>query len=129
MQQFHGDSPLCPMLLSLLGTGIFLEEAVHGERAGMSLLSCVVVCHRKMATKGIQATVPRDYRGIVMHQNILVLGNLLLVLGFNAFLKERDDTLPILSDLPYSVCFWSVLCRLWRGLRGCALLDSEFLFL
>lgn len=87
------------MLLSLLGTGIFLEEAVHEEGAGMSLLSRVVVCHRKMAAKGIQATVPRECCGIVMNQNILVLGNL-LVLGFNAFLKEGDDTLTILSDLP-----------------------------
>lgn len=43
---------------------------------------------------------PREYHGIVMNQNILVLGNLLLVLGFNAFLKEGDDNLPILSDLP-----------------------------
>lgn len=67
-------------LVSSGGTGIFLEEAVHGEGAGMSLLSRAVVCHRKMAAKGIQVTVLREYHSIVMNQNILVLGNLLLVL-------------------------------------------------
>lgn len=69
------------------------------EGAGMSLLSLAAVHPRKMGAKGIQTTVPRDYPGIVMNQNILVLGNL-LILGFNTFLKERGDTLPTLSDLP-----------------------------
>lgn len=91
------ETPLCPMLLSLLGTGIFLEEAVHGEGAGMSLLSRAVVCDGKMAAEVIRARVLREYRGIVMNQS---MRNLLLVLGFKAFLKERDDILPILSDLP-----------------------------
>lgn len=61
LQLFHGDSPLCRMLLSLLGTGILLEEAVHGKGAGMSLLSRVVVSYTKMTAKGIQATVLREY--------------------------------------------------------------------
>lgn len=52
-----------------------------------------------MAAKGIQATAPRESCGVVMNQNIVILGNLLLVLGFNAFLREVDDTLPILSGL------------------------------
>lgn len=49
------------MLLSLLGTEILLEEAVHGKGAGVSLLSHVVVCYKKMTAKGIQATVLREY--------------------------------------------------------------------
>lgn len=61
MQQFHGDSPRCPKLLSLLGTGILQEEAVHGKGAGMLLLSHVMVCYTKMTAKGIRATVLREY--------------------------------------------------------------------
>lgn len=57
------------------------------EGAGMSSLILAMVCLRKTGAKDIQTTVLRDYYGIVINQNILVLGNSLLVLGFNAFLK------------------------------------------
>ena len=99
MQQFHGDSPLCPMLLSLLGgLGSSWKRLSMGKEQACHC--CAVVCHRKMAAKGVQVTVLREYHSIVMNQNIFILGNLLSVLGFSAFLKERDDTLPVLSDLP-----------------------------
>lgn len=88
MQQFPGDSPLCPVLLSFLGTGTFLAEAVHGDRADVSLLTQAVVCRRKTAAKGSQATWMREYCGIVRDQNIFVLGNHLLVLALVAFLKR-----------------------------------------
>lgn len=61
VQQFNGNSALCPMLLSLLGTEILQEEAVHGKGAGILLLSHVMLCYTKMTAKGIQATVLREY--------------------------------------------------------------------
>lgn len=89
----EGPFVLCAPVSSW-GLGSSLEEAVccpgscwHGiavPRGGVS---------QEDRARGFQTMVPRDCNDSYESMNILVLGKLLSVLGYRAFLKERVGTL------------------------------------